>query len=77
MSGEELESEVLRPLRYYEGMEYVCEKCGRTEEFDGLAIATRSPMRDDADCAICMMNLVDAEAYWNGDVEPTEVKRLV
>lgn len=64
-------------LRKYSGMEYVCEHCGRVEEFDGLAIKIRSPIRKDADCTICRMHLVRREEYWNGEIEPDEVVSYV
>lgn len=64
-------------VEYYEGMEYVCEDCGRVEHFDGIAVAVRSPFRDGADCSICRMELADAEKYWDGDREPVEVRTYV
>lgn len=58
----------------YHGMQYVCEDCGRVEEFDGLPVKIRSPIRDEAECTICRMWLVRREEYWNGDIEPDEVE---
>jgi len=61
-------------LKKYTGMEYVCEDCGKVETFDGLAVKTRSPFGDeDEECAIHMMNLQNAEAYWNDEIEPDTI----
>lgn len=60
-------------IKKYTGMECECEHCGRSETFDGSAIKTRSPIREDADCAICRMHLANREAYWNGEIEPDHI----
>lgn len=58
----------------YHGMKYVCGDCGKVRTFDGSAVKTRSPVGDDdEDCVIHTMHLQNAEAYWNGDIEPDEV----
>lgn len=60
---------VEKPLPHYRDLEYRCRDCGRVECFDGLAIEVRCPIRPDANCGICYMNLVDDE-YQNGEKEP-------
>lgn len=59
--------------RYY-GMKYVCEDCGEIRYFDGSAVKTRSPFGGDGEgCTIHTMHLENAEAYWNGEIDPDEV----
>ena len=60
-------------VEHYEGMLYICSDCGRTEEYDGMAIKIRNPMIDEAECFMCNMVLADQSGYWHGHRTPSEV----
>lgn len=58
--------------KIYHGMEYVCEKCGRTVEFDGQPVTTRTCLPDDGTC-FGDLQLQNAESYRNNEQTPDEV----
>gem|GEM_PF-3473308 len=61
-------------LGHFSDRTYVCEGCGNVTTFDGQTVRIRSPFDDsDGGCAIHQMHLQNAEAYWDGEIEPDEV----
>jgi len=58
---------------HYERIHYRCRQCGRSESFAGSPVRRRNPIREEADCTICEMELTHPKRYWSGDLTPDRV----